>query len=165
MAQSKDQRVGIFVDAQNMYHSARNLYRAKVNFKEVLKAALAGRNLVQAVIYVVKSDVKEEEAFFEALKKSGYSLKMKDLQIFPGGMKKGDWDVGMAVDAISMAEKLDAIVLVTGDGDMTPLVNYLRHKGVRVEIVAFGRTTSGKLIESADEFFDLEESADKFLIK
>lgn len=165
MARSKDQRVGVFVDAQNMYHSARNLYRAKVNFKEVLKAAVAGRNLVQAVIYVIKSDVKEEEAFFEALKKSGFQLKMKDLQIFPGGMKKGDWDVGMAIDAISMSEKLDAIVLITGDGDMIPLVNYLKHKGVTVEVLAFGRTTSGKLIEAADEYFDLEESAEKFLIK
>jgi uncharacterized protein (TIGR00288 family) len=161
----KDQRVGVFVDAQNMYHSARNLYRAKVNFKEVLKAAVSGRVLVKAVAYVVTSDVPEEKAFFEALERSGFYLKMKELQVFAGGIKKGDWDVGMAIDAISMAEKLDVIVLVTGDGDFAPLAEYLKHKGVVVEIVAFGRSTSAKLIATADNFFNLEDSHEKYLIK
>lgn len=161
----KDQRVGVFVDAQNMYHSARNLYRAKVNFKEVLKAAVHGRVLVKAVAYVVKSDAQEEKGFFEALERDGFYLKMKELQVFAGGMKKGDWDVGMAVDAISMAEKLDVIVLVTGDGDYIPLVEYLKHKGVVVEVIAFGRSTSSKLTASVDEFFNLEDTVDKFLIR
>lgn len=161
----KDQRVGVFVDAQNMYHSARNLYRAKVNFKEVLKAAVHGRVLVKAVAYVIKSDVPEEKAFFEALGKAGFYVQMKDLQIFPGGTKKADWDVGMAVDTISMAEKLDVVILVTGDGDFVPLIQYLKHKGIVAEVVAFGKSTSSKLISTADEFFNLEENVSKFLIK
>jgi len=165
MPKSKEQRVGVLVDAQNMYHSARNLHRAKLNFKEVLKTSVAGRILIKAIAYVVKSESAEEAAFFDALEKSGFYLQVKDLQIFPGGMKKGDWDVGMAIDAISMAEKLDVVVLVTGDGDFVPLVEYLKHKGVIVEIVAFSRSASSKLINSADEFFDLEENVNKFLIK
>lgn len=161
----KDQRVGVFVDAQNMYHSARNLYQAKLNFKEVLKSAVHGRILVKAIAYVVKSDVPEEKAFFDALERGGFYLRVKDLQVFAGGMKKGDWDVGIAIDAISMAEKLDVIILVTGDGDYVPLVQYLKNKGVTVEAIAFGKSASAKLIASVDDFFNLEDSVNKFLIK
>lgn len=165
MPSKKTQTVAVFVDAQNMYHSARNLYKAKVNFKELLKFAIAGRNLVRANAYVVKSDVPEEQGFFEALERSGYYLKMKDLQIFPGGMKKGDWDVGIAIDAISMIPKTEAMVLVTGDGDFVPLLEYLKHQGVTVEVIAFRRSTSSKLIQAADKFYDLEEEAERFLLR
>ncbi|MDD5590120.1 MAG: NYN domain-containing protein [Candidatus Portnoybacteria bacterium] len=162
----KEQRVGVFVDAQNMYHSARNLYQARVNFKEVLKAAVAGRKLIRATAYVIKTETGEERAFFEALARIGIELKVKDLQIFPGGMKKGDWDVGMATDAIEQAEKLDAVVLVTGDGDFVPLVEYLRVKsGCQVEVIAFGKSASGKLKEAADDFIDLCANPKNYLIK
>ncbi|MBI4709360.1 MAG: NYN domain-containing protein [Candidatus Portnoybacteria bacterium] len=162
----KEQRVGIFIDAQNMYHSARNLYQAKVNFKEVLKTAVAGRKLIRAAAYVIKTEAGDERAFFDALTRIGIEIKMKDLQIFPGGMKKGDWDVGMAVDAIEQAEKLDAIVLLTGDGDFTPLVEYLRVKfGCQVEVIAFGKSASAKLKEMADDFIDLCQDPKKYLIK
>ncbi|MEK7579643.1 MAG: NYN domain-containing protein [Patescibacteria group bacterium] len=165
MPSKKNQTVAVFVDAQNMYHSARNLYKARVNFKELLKTAINGRNLVKANAYVVKSDVPEEQGFFEALERSGYYLKMKDLQIFPGGMKKGDWDVGIAIDAISMIQKTEVMVLATGDGDFVPLLEYLKHQGVTVEVVAFRRSTSSKLIQAADKFFDLEEDVERFLMK
>jgi uncharacterized LabA/DUF88 family protein len=100
-----------------MYHSAKNLYQARVNFRELLKVATAGRELARAIAYVVKSDTEEEKAFFDALEKAGFELKSKDLQIFPGGMKKGDWDVGLAVDAIGLSKHLDVVVIVSGDGD------------------------------------------------
>ncbi len=148
-----------------MYHSARNLYKARVNFKELLKFAVAGRNLVRANAYVVKSDVPEEQGFFEALERSGYYLKMKDLQIFPGGMKKGDWDVGIAIDAISMIPKTEVMVLVTGDGDFIPLLEYLKHHGVTVEVIAFRRSASSKLIQAADKYYDLEEEVERFLLR
>lgn len=148
-----------------MYHSAKNLYQAKVNFKELLKFALAGRNLIKANVYVVKSDLPEEQAFFEALEKSGYYLKIKELQVYPGGLKKGDWDVGIAIDAISSIPKIEVAVLITGDGDFTPLVEYLQHQGVSVEVIAFGRSTSSKLISVADRFYDLEDNVERFLIK
>jgi len=154
----KTHRVGIFVDVQNMYHSAKNLYHSRVNFAELLKAAAADREVVRAVAYVVKSDTPEEKSFFDALEKSGFELKVKDLQIFAGGEKKADWDVGIAVDAISMAKQLDVVVLVTGDGDFIPLVVYLQHNGHVVEVVAFRRSTSGKLVEATNNFIDLEEN-------
>lgn len=163
----KSQRVGVFVDVANMYYSAKNLYEgAKVNFGQVLSIAVSGRQLVRAMAYVIRAEVGEEAAFYEALQKQGYEVRAKDLQVFAGGAKKGDWDVGVAVDAIRAADKLDAIVLVTGDGDFTPLVDYLQNnKGCRVEVIAFGRTCSGKLIEEADDFVNLEDSPESFLIR
>ncbi|TSC96478.1 MAG: hypothetical protein Athens071426_89 [Parcubacteria group bacterium Athens0714_26] len=154
----KDQRVGIFVDIQNLYHSAKNLYKARVNYKELIKELTGGRKLIRAIAYVVKSDTALGEAsFFDALKRCGMDLRVKDLQIYPGGAKKADWDVGMAVDAIRMSDALDAIVLVTGDGDFIPLVEYLQYgAGKIVEVAAFGRSASGKIKEIADEFIDLE---------
>ena len=161
----REQRVGIFVDVANMYHSAKNLYTAKVNFKEVLKAGISGRRLIRAIAYVPRSESEEEKAFFDALDKQGFEVKRKDLQIFPGGMKKADWDVGIAVDAIKMADRLDSVVIVSGDGDYLPLVRYLQEsKGCQVEVIAFGRTTSSRLIELADDYTDLSQDTRKFLI-
>ena len=159
--QRKNHRVGVFVDVQNMYHSAKNLYGARVNFKELLRLAVAGRELVRAVAYVVKSDTEEEKAFFEALEKTGFELKSKDLQIFPGGMKKGDWDVGLAIDAISLSKQLDVVVIISGDGDFEPLVNYLKYGGLIVEVVGFKRSTSSKIVEVVNNFTDLDEVYDR----
>ena len=160
-----DQRVGVFIDTQNLYHSAKNLYHARVNFGNVLKDCVAGRQLIRARAYVVTTETAEEKAFFEALTKIGIETRTKDLQVFFGGAKKADWDVGLAVDAITAAPKLDTIVLVTGDGDFVPLVNYLQvHAGCQVEVASFGRSTSGRLKEATDHFLDLDEDPKKYLI-
>jgi len=160
------QRVVVLIDAQNMYHSAKNLYNAKVNFEEVLKTAIAGRKLIRAIAYGIKTETEEEKPFFEALKKIGIEVKLKDLQIFPGGVKKGDWDVGMAVDAIKFSDYLDTIVLVTGDGDFIPLVEYLKNaKPTRVEVVAFGKSCSSQLKQIVHDFIDLEKDTKKYLLK
>lgn len=162
-----DQRVGVFVDVSNMYYSAKNLYKgAKVDFGKVLQDAVAGRKLIRAIAYVIKADIKEEQSFFDALDRAGYEVKTKDLQIFAGGAKKGDWDVGITVDAIKMADKLDTIILVSGDGDYEALVNYLQeNKGCYVEAWAFGRTASSKLVDKVNEFHDLDENAAEHLIQ
>lgn len=161
----KEQRVAVFIDAQNLYHSARNLYKARVNFGAILKEAVAGRRLVRAVAYVITSEAGDEKNFFEALTKMGIETKTKDLQVFFGGAKKGDWDVGLTVDAITLAPRLDAIILVAGDGDYVPLVEYLQiHSGLQVEVMSFGKSTSGKLRDAADDFIDLSENPRKYLI-
>ncbi|MDR3519351.1 MAG: NYN domain-containing protein [Candidatus Pacebacteria bacterium] len=160
----KEQRVGVFIDTQNLYHSARNLYQARVNFGAVLKDAVAGRKLVRAVAYVITTEAGDEKNFFEALSKLGIETKTKDLQIFAGGAKKADWDVGLAVDAIKMSPRLDSVVIVSGDGDFIPLVEYLQTSGVQVEVVSFGKSTSGKLREAVDDFVDLSLDPDKYLM-
>jgi uncharacterized protein (TIGR00288 family) len=164
MIKHPNQRVGVLVDVSNMYHSAKNLYKKRVNFKEVLRQAVASRQIIRAIAYVIKTENEEGVNFFEALSQQGFEVKMKDLQIFAGGAKKADWDVGIAVDAIKLAGKLDVIVLVTGDGDYLPLVNYLQETmGCLVEVMAFKQTASAKLQEVADDFTNLSESK-KFLL-
>jgi len=160
----KEQRVGVFIDTQNVYHSARNLYKARVNFGAVLKDAVSGRALVRAVAYVITTEAGDEKNFFEALEKLGIETKTKDLQIFAGGSKKADWDVGLAVDAIKMSPRLDSVVIISGDGDFVPLVEYLQSIGVQVEVVSFGKSTSGKLREAADDFVDLSDNPRKYVI-
>jgi len=154
----KDQRVGVFIDIQNLYHSAKNLYGGRVSYDHLMKHLVGNRKLVRALAYVVKSDpATGEDAFFDALHKAGIELRTKDIQIFPGGMKKADWDVGLAVDAIRMASLVDVVIIVSGDGDFVPLVEYLKWGlGRSVEVAAFSRTSSGRLKEAADTFVDLE---------
>ena len=161
----KEQRVGVLVDIQNLYYSAKVLFGKKVNFGAVLKASVGDRKLIRAIAYGIKTLEGQEEKFFEALGKQGFEVKTKDLQIFPGGTKKGDWDVGIAVDAIKMSKNLDSIVLISGDGDYIPLVKYIQGiTGCRVEGMAFLESTSGKLIEELDDFINLSENKKKFLI-
>lgn len=161
-----DQRVAVFIDTQNIYHSARNLYKSYVNFGAILKDAVAGRRLVRAMAYVISSEAGDEQAFFEALTKMGIETKTKDLQVFADGAKKGDWDVGLTVDAITIAPRIDAAVIVSGDGDYVPLVEYLqKHSGIQVEVVSFGKSSSIKLKEASDEFFDLSMDANRYLMR
>ena len=160
----KEQRVGVFVDVQNMYYSAKYLYKSKVNFTEVLKTAVSGRRLVRAFAYVIKADVKDENNFFDALELIGFEVRSKDLQTFFGGNKKGDWDVGIAMDIIRMAPKLDAVILVSGDGDFKDLLEYIQASGCRAEVIAFGKSSSSRLKDVADEFIDLDKNAKKYLI-
>jgi uncharacterized LabA/DUF88 family protein len=182
-ASYSNQRVGIFVDVQNLYHSAKNLHHGRVNYSELMKHLVGDRQLIRAMAYVVKSEgiieprqelrvsraprfaddgnnapTSAEATFFEALEKAGLELRMKDLQVYAGGMKKADWDVGMAVDAIRMASFLDVVILVTGDGDFCPLIDYLKWGvGRLVEVAAFKRSASQKIQEAADKFINIED--------
>lgn len=159
------QRVGVFIDTQNLYHSAKNLYRSRVNFANVLKEAVGERTLVRAIAYVIKTESGEESGFFDALTKIGIETKVKDLQIFSDGAKKADWDVGLAIDAAKLAPKLDTVILATGDGDFVPLIEYLdMNQGCQVEVISFGKSSSGKLKEAAHAFTDMCEDPRKYLI-
>ena len=161
---NQDQRVGVFVDVQNLYYSARNMYSARVKFNEVLNAAVADRKLIRAIAYVVKADMPEEHTFFEALEKAGFEVKVKELQTFAGGHQKGDWDVGIAIDIIKMMNKLDVVVLASGDGDYVPLLEYLQMTGQFTETLAFGKSCSSKIKELTDYFIDLDENPRKYLM-
>lgn len=160
----EDQRVGVFVDVQNMYYSAKNLYDSKVDFQKLLDAAVMNRSLIRASAYVIKADTPDEEDFFEALRRIGYEVKIKELKEFYGGQKKGDWDLGMTVDMMQQAKKLDTIVLVTGDGDFTAIVDHLKAEGCRVEVMSFGKSSAKEIREAADNFIDMDDKPDKFLV-
>lgn len=158
------QRVAVLIDTQNLYHSARNLYQSRVNFAKVLESAVSGRQLVRAIAYVITTESNEEAQFFEALTKMGIETKTKDLQVFLGGAKKADWDIGLAIDAIRLASHVDSIVIASGDGDFEPLVTYLKGLGVQVEVIAFGKSTSSKLKEVAEDFVDMCDQSDEYVI-
>jgi uncharacterized LabA/DUF88 family protein len=161
----KGQRVGILIDTQNLYHGAKNLYNAKVNFQNIITDAVAGRDLIRAIAYVINTDSSEEKTFFDALGKMGIETKIKDIQIFSSGSMKADWDIGLAVDAIRLAPKLDVIVIVSGDGDFSHLVDYLQGTfGCRVEGIAFGKSASGILKDKLDTFIDVSENPTRYLI-
>jgi len=162
--QHKEQKVAVFVDVQNMYYSAKNLYSSKVDFGKVLQVAIAGRKLIRAFAYVIKADVGAEKEFFGALEKIGFEVRGKELQVFYDGAKKGDWDVGLCMDAVRVIPKIDVMVLVSGDGDYTDLIEYAQIQGVKAEIIAFGRTSSSKLHEVCDLFSDMDKYPGKLLI-
>lgn len=162
-----EQRVGVFIDTQNLYHSAKNLYNgARVNFGAIMKEVVANRALIRAIAYVISTESGEEKNFFEALEKLGIEAKTKNIQIFNSGAKKADWDVGLAVDAIKMAPKLDTIILASGDGDFAPLVEYLQvNEGCQVEVIAFGKSSSSMLRDIADDFIDMCQDPKKYVIQ
>ena len=161
-----DQRVAVFIDTQNLYHSAKNLYNTKVNFGAIMETAIGKRKLIRSIAYVITTEAGDETQFFEALTKLGIETKTKDLQVFYGGAKKGDWDLGIAMDAIRLGHKVDSIILVSGDGDFKPVVNYLQQSlGCLVEVVAFKKTTNKELIEIADDYINIEDNARKLLFR
>lgn len=161
----KDQRVGIFIDTQNLYHTAKHLYKRKVNFANVVKDVVAGRKTIRSIAYVITTENEDERAFLGALTKAGIETKSKDLQVFYDGSKKADWDIGLAIDAVTMAPKLDAIIILSGDGDFVPLCEYLKyHHGVQVEVATFGKSASAALKEVVDDFFDLSVNAKRYLL-
>jgi uncharacterized LabA/DUF88 family protein len=159
------QRVGVFIDTQNLYHSAKHLYKTRVNFANVLAEAVGDRVLVRAIAYVISTEAGDEKNFFEALTKIGIETKVKDLQIFADGAKKADWDVGLAIDAVKIAPKLDTVIIASGDGDYVPLIQYLdMNEGCQVEVISFGKSSSAKLKEAAHAFTDMCDDPGRYLI-
>ncbi len=159
-----DQRIAVFIDVQNLYYSARALYGNKVNFSKILETATSGRKLVRAIAYAVKAEMPEEQNFFDALEKAGIEVKTKELQTFVSGQKKADWDVGIAVDVLTMAPKVDAIVLCSGDGDFQILLHHAKSQGCRAEVISFGKSTSAKLQDEADDFVDMDQDSNTYLL-
>lgn len=152
------QRIGIFVDVQNIFYSAKNIFHSKVNFKKLMDMIVGERNMIRAIAYIVLHGDIDQGGFLEVLTRMGYEIKTKELKIRPDGTAKGDWDMGIAIDSIAIADKVDTIVLVSGDGDFAPLVEMLKARGCRVEIVAFERSAARELIEAASIFIPIEES-------
>ena len=159
-----DQRVAVLADAQNLYHTAQSLYTRNVDYAALLEEAVHNRALVRAIAYVIRADSPDEEKFFEAISEIGFETRIKEIKTYADGTKKADWDVGMSLDAVTLASHVDAVVLCTGDGDFTRLCSHLRHEGVRVEVMAFGGSTADALIEAADAFVDLADRPDHFLL-
>ncbi len=168
----KNQRVAVFLDVQNLYYSARDTFNRKVDAEKILNIVLRDRILVRAIAYIVNLYSVDQKSFINILKRIGYQVKIKEPRIFKRideegnliNITKGDWDMGIAMDAISMAERIDVAILLSGDGDFVDLVRYLQMRGVKVEVAAFRETTSKLLIEAADEFIDLTSLGEEIFL-
>lgn len=158
------QRIAVLADSQNLYHSAQSIYSRNIDYTALLDETVSGRELTRAIAYVIRADADEEESFFDALTDIGFETRIKNLRTFADGSKKADWDVGISLDAVTLANHVDTIALCTGDGDFTRLVRHLQHEGVRVEIYCFENSTADTLVEAADEFVDMSADTDRFLL-
>ncbi|WP_336327756.1 LabA-like NYN domain-containing protein [Halovenus sp. HT40] len=159
-----NQRVAVLADSQNLYHTAQSMYTRNIDYAALLEEAVSDRELTRAIAYVIRADAPEEESFFDALVDIGFETQIKDIKTFADGSKKADWDVGICLDAITLANHVDTIVLCTGDGDFTRLCHHLKHEGVRIEVVCFAESTADELVEAADSFVDMSEETDRFLL-
>ena len=163
-ARTFPQRLGIFVDVQNMFYSAKLLHQSKVDYGRLLREITGTRHLIRAIAYIVQKPDVNQAGFHEALNRFGYELKIKELKMRPdpdsrvGATAKGSWEIGLTIDAMTMAKKLDCITLVTGDGDYVPLVECLKMKGCRVEVVSFERSTASELVKAADQYIPIQEA-------
>ncbi len=155
MPASFNQRVGVFIDVQNMFYATKNLYGSKLNYSKLLDYIARGRDLVRSVAYVVQTPEIDQSNFLTMLRSNGYEVRSKELKQRPDGSCKGDWDMGLALDALSMAERLDVVAIVSGDGDFVDLVTFLKARGVRVEIYSFPYSTAEDLRATATEFYQM----------
>ncbi|MEW5945276.1 MAG: NYN domain-containing protein [bacterium] len=148
-------RVGVFVDVQNLFYSAKHQYGSKVDFSKLLDLCVDERQLIRAVAYIVQTPDIDQSSFINILNMIGFEIKSKDLKLRPDGTAKGDWDMGIAIDTIAMADRLDVIILVSGDGDFVELVHMLKAKGVVTEVVSFPSNTSEELKRAATRYIPL----------
>lgn len=157
------QRVGLFVDTQNLFHAARDGHGRNVDYERLLAFAARGRRLAQASAYVVEREG-ERAAFGFVTKLSvlGYRVRRRVLRIHRADANgrpvlEGDWDMGIVADMVRAWEGLDVIVLASGDGDFVPILRVAQERGVRVEVLAFRATTGQASIDAADRFDDLAD--------
>lgn len=155
--QQDHDRIGIFVDVQNMFYAAKQ-YGARLDFEKLMCAAVGERRLVRAYAYVIQTPEVDQTGFVTMLQQRSYQVKRKDLRQRSDGSAKGDWDMGMAIDMIGMADKLDTVVLVSGDGDFVSLVHLLKEMGPRVEVFSFPHNTARDLMETADHYHPIDEN-------
>jgi uncharacterized LabA/DUF88 family protein len=154
------ERIGVFIDVQNVYYGARQL-KGKLDFDALMQAAVEDRRLIQATAYVVESKEIDQSGFIALLEQRGIEVRRKTLQVRADGSMKGDWDMELALDILEAVPGLDVVVLVSGDGDFTSLLKRVKRQGPRVEVIGFPRNTAKSLIGAADRFVGLDR---KFMI-
>ena len=173
------EKVAVFVDGANLYHSIKSYYKGVLDYGVLLDAAVGDRKLLRATFYIVEKQEADENSggssgarsFVYNLNKFGYKVRSKPLVVHEGlspeGEKtishKGDWDIGIIVDMVRLAEHADVYVLVSGDGDYVEAVEHLQsERGLRVEVVSAGQCTSQALLDVCDLHRDLGDIPDLF---
>jgi uncharacterized LabA/DUF88 family protein len=151
------ERVGVFVDVANLLYSARTL-RMTIDFGKLLDFLRGNRRLVRAHAYCPTSPQPgDEQMFLQAVKGLGYRITTKNYKTFSSGAKKADMDLDLCMDVVRLVDgrAVDCIVLVSGDSDFMPMLDYCSDHGVRVEVAAFDESMSATLRQSCDLFINL----------
>ena len=172
------ERVAVFVDGANLYHSIKSYYKGVLDYGVLLEAAVGGRKLLRATFYIVEKHEPDEtsgasgaRSFVYNLNRFGYKVRSKPLVVHESlsadGERvvshKGDWDMGIVVDMMRLAGHADVYVLVSGDGDYVEAVEYLQtERGLRVEVISAGQCTSQALLDVCDAHTDLGDIPDLF---
>ena len=153
------QRMAILADVHHLYHSAKKVHNSKISYQKLLELTVRNRQLVRAIAYILNKNGPEQEQFLEILRNIGFEVRTRTISEGIDGVLKEGWDMGMALDAVAIAERLDVIVLATGDPDFIQLAEMLKARGVRVEVAAFRETASESLIQCVSAFIPLTEKA------
>ncbi len=163
------QRVGLFVDTQNLYYAARDNYDSHVDYRRLAAVAERGRRLQQATAYLVEREGDSTAyGFVTKLSAIGFRVRRRTVRVHRVDQQgrvvvEGDWDMGIAADLVRSWDHLEVLALASGDGDFVPLLELAQQRGCRVEVLAFNEATSQALIDLADRFINLSDLADIFV--
>jgi len=150
--------VVLFVDVQNVYYTTRQAFGRNFDYNKFWSVATAGRSVIKAVAYAIDRGDKKQKEFQNILKAIGFEVKLKPFIQRSDGSAKGDWDVGITIDALEYSENADIVILVSGDGDFDLLVDKLRgDKGKWVEVYGVAKLTSASLVNAASKFVPIED--------
>ncbi len=149
-------KVIVLVDVQNIYYTSKQIFRRHFDYNEFWAQISNGREVFKAIAYAIDRGDKKQREFQNILRAIGFEVKLKPFIQRSDGSAKGDWDVGIAVDALEFADQVDTIVLASGDGDFDILVEALRKKKKKVEVYGVAKLTADSLKSSADVFYPIE---------
>ncbi|MCE9683180.1 LabA-like NYN domain-containing protein [Halomonas alkalisoli] len=156
---SRAERVAIFVDVQNVYYTTRQAFGRHFDYHAFWARFAAGRDVVVANAYAVERGDPRQRQFQNILRGIGFSVKLKPYIQRSDGSAKGDWDVGIALDAMEAAPAVERLVLVSGDGDFDLLVERIRQRcDIPVDVVGVERLTADSLIRAASDFIPIDAS-------
>jgi len=149
-------KITIFIDGNNLFHAARSV-GVEIDYAKFLNFLRGNSPLLRAFFYTgVDEKAERQQGFLLWMRRNGYRVVEKDLKTYADGTKKANLDVEIAVDMLSLADKYDTAVLVSGDEDFSYAINAVAYKGVRVELAGFRSNTSPRLIDVADQFIELD---------
>jgi uncharacterized LabA/DUF88 family protein len=149
--------VAIFVDVQNVYYTTRSAFKRNFDYNRFWAQATDGRKVVKAVAYAIDRGDPKQREFQNILRAIGFDVRLKPFIQRADGSAKGDWDVGITIDALEYGAQADVVVLVSGDGDFDLLANKLRiDMGKRVEVYGVMKLTASALINAASEYHPID---------
>ncbi|MCY1397779.1 NYN domain protein [compost metagenome] len=148
--------IALFADVQNLYYTVRQAYGCHFNYAALWKDVSREGQIVEAYAYAIDRGDAKQQQFQQILRNLGFTVKLKPYIQRSDGSAKGDWDVGITIDVLDAAARVDEVVLASGDGDFDLLLERVRAGGR--EAVAYGvpGLTAHALIRAATRYVPIE---------